>query len=60
LCSVKGYESEDEHYVRREDQAPSEHRAVFRVAPEVEKMAQQKQETGRSASKPTPSPDKIR
>ena len=60
LGSLESHHGENERYVRGEHQGPSEHRTLFRIAPEVEQMAEQKQEARRCTGQPASRPDELR
>src|SRR5215211_6153810 len=60
LGRVEAYESEDEYEVSREHQDSSKHRAVVRIASQVEKMAEQEQDASRCTSQSAPCPDEVR
>jgi hypothetical protein len=59
LSGVKPHEGEDEGHVGDEQQACSEHRAVVRIAAQVEDMADHQHDAGRDACQPT-SPNRTR
>jgi hypothetical protein len=57
---IESHHGENERYVRGEHQGPSEHRTLFRIAPEVEQMAEQKQEARRCTGQPASRPEELR